>query len=92
MSLLLAEFESSWEPLVWFALGILGSLGIVAVLDPRRIASFALGDYETLPSGKAGPGAEVRAAGSFVILALCRLFGLAVLAIMVALAYWLAKW
>ena len=38
MQPLLAAFNSHWEPLFWFALGVCGAVGIVAVLHPRRIA------------------------------------------------------
>jgi hypothetical protein len=91
MSLLLAAFDPRWEPLVWFALGLLGAIGILGVLHPRRVAALALREDGWIESSKSGTAASQAAGGSFSPLALLRLLGLGVLAAVVAIAYFLAQ-
>ena len=91
MQPLLIAFDSHWEPLVWFALGMLGAVGLVAVLDPRRIATVALGEQHSVETVKGAASIEGPAGNRFAALAVCRLVGVAVLASVAGLAYLLAQ-
>jgi len=51
MQLLAAAFNSHWEPLVWFGLGVLGAVGLVALLHPRRVAMLTLRETGSAASG-----------------------------------------
>jgi hypothetical protein len=91
MPLLFAAFASHWEPLVWFALGIVGAIGLVALLHPRRVTTMALGENGWVESPRGASGVGTPASSSFVALAISRLFGAVVLAVVVAAAYYLAQ-
>ncbi len=91
MQPLLAAFNSHWEPLFWFALGVCGAVGIVAVLHPRRIAALAMREHQWVETAKSGAGIEQSASSGAYALPLCRLFGLAVLAAVAAVAYFLGQ-
>ena len=86
-----AAFNSHWEPLVWFALGILGAVGVVAVLHPRRVTALAMREHGWVESAKGSGGIDEAASSRLVALSLCRLFGVAVLAAVAASAYFLAQ-
>ncbi len=86
-----ATFDSHWEPLVWFALGILGALGLVALLHPRRLTTLALRENGWVESPPGSSGIDVPLSSSFVALAISRLFGAAVLVAVAAIAYYVAQ-
>lgn len=91
MQPLIAAFESHWEPLVWFALGIVVALGLVALLHPRRLTTLALGENGWVESPRGGSDVQPPLSSSFIALALSRLFGAAVLAAVAAVAYYVAQ-
>ncbi|MEX2111638.1 MAG: hypothetical protein WD845_00545 [Pirellulales bacterium] len=91
MQPLLATFASHWEPLVWFVLGIVVALGLVALLHPRRLTTLALGENGWVETSRGSSGLSTPFSGSFVALALSRLFGAAVLAAVAAVAYYVAQ-
>jgi hypothetical protein len=91
MQPLLASFNSHWEPLVWFALGVLGAIGFVAVLHPRRVTALVMREHRWVESTRGATGIEAPASSRFAALVLGRLFGLAVLAAVGAIAYFLAQ-
>lgn len=91
MYLLIVAFASHWEPLVWFALGIVGAIGLVALLHPRRLTTIALGENGWVESPRGGTGVGTPLSSSFVALAISRLFGAIVLAIVAAAAYYIAR-
>jgi hypothetical protein len=91
MQFLLAAFDSRWEPIVWFTLGVLGAVGVLAVLNPRRIAALAMRGESLAETARANSGASQPADGGFYTLALCRAFGVALLAGVVAIAWFVAQ-
>jgi hypothetical protein len=91
MQLLIATFDSHWEPLVWFALGMLVALGLVALLHPRRLTTLALRENGWVESPPGGSGIDIPLSSSFVALAISRLFGVGVLAAVASVAYYVAQ-
>ncbi len=91
MELLAAEFDARWEPLVGFALGVCGAVGVLAMLDPRRILALAFGEHGEVDLGRSATGIQRSAAAGFYALALCRACGLALLGGVVALAWYLGQ-
>jgi hypothetical protein len=91
MQMLLAAFDSRWEPVVWFGLGVLGAVGFLAVLDPRRIAALATRGEGWVESAPSAGGAGQSAGGGFLALALCRVCGVAVLAGVAVIAWLFAR-
>ena len=75
---MLVAVADSWEACAYLALGLVGAVGLMALINPRRFASFAT-------RGHAGMDATYPAA------AVSRLVGLCVLAAVMLLGYWIAR-
>jgi hypothetical protein len=91
MEMLLAAFDSRWEPVVWFALGVLGAVGVLAVLNPRRIAALATRGEGWVEPARTASGGPQPDSGNFYTLTLCRVFGIALLGGVVAIAWLVAQ-
>jgi hypothetical protein len=91
MQLLAAAFNSHWEPLVWFGLGVLGAVGLVALLHPRRATMLTMRDPGWVESDEVGPGTNEPASGSFLSQTVSRVFGVTLLGAVVAIAYFVAQ-
>jgi hypothetical protein len=91
MTSLLGVFDARFEPLVWFALGLLGAIGVVAVLQPRRVIALAMREHGWVESAGDASGGRQPSGRSSHVLTLGRLFGVAVLAAVVAIAYFVAQ-
>ncbi len=90
MQSLLAAFNSHWEPLVWFVLGMFAAVGLVAVLHPRRFTTIVLREAGWVESSGASASDEP-ASSSFYVQTACRVFGIALLGGIVAVAYLLGQ-
>jgi hypothetical protein len=74
---LLAVAES-WEACAYLALGLMGAVGLLAAVSPRRLPAF--GARGQVAIGPRTPATSVR-----------RLVGLALLAGVVLVGYWIAR-
>lgn len=74
----LAVVSESWEACAYLALGLVGAIGLMALVSPRRLAILATRGHSAFDA-------------QFPVATISRLVGLGVLAAVLLLGYWIAR-
>jgi len=91
MQILLANFGIPSESLTWFLLGVIGAVGILAMLSPKRFSMLASRGGQWVDSSKLLAQLDKRVDIDAYVLPYSRLLGVAVLAATALIGYLVVK-
>jgi hypothetical protein len=92
MHSLLIAAAPSWDAFAWFALGIVGAVGLLAILSPRRFSALATRGGQWVDSNKILAQLDKRVDIDAYVLPFSRVLGLAVLVAVALIAFLIARY
>ena len=87
MQLFFAAVEPNWDSLLWVILGIVGAVGLLAILSPRRFSALATRGGQWVDTNKVLAQLDRRIDIDAYVLPFSRVLGVAVLAAVVLVGY-----
>ncbi len=88
MQLFFASVAMNWDSLVWIFLGIVGSVGLLAILSPRRFSALAARGGHWVDTSKVLAQLDRRVDIDAYVLPFSRVLGVAMLAVVALTGYW----
>jgi hypothetical protein len=92
MQLFFAAVEVNWDSLLWVILGIVGAVGLLAILSPRRFSALATRSGQWVDTNKVLAQLDKRVDIDAYVLPFSRVLGVAVLAAVVLFGYLITRY